>query len=715
MNEPMQFEINQANLKTDVILEALNDVLTASEADFQGLKEKTWYKRLWGMVTFSKDNEKRLASGVANLAKLQDIVIKLVMQLSRDDKQIAQAVLDNQVQINELAGSVLQNAQEQQAVNQRLKLLEQPTYQRLEFLSLLPEHQYIIVSALRKLLVNTGGNEHTQKYMQHIHEHSCLRDLGGREYEYRNIDGLAPAEQALLYHMVRELLVLQDLDDVDNAAQEILRHIAISPNKQEIVNREVDDTRAIEGMGFLTKPLMEYEPLCIETDGLEFIQMDEAEWVEESDDEEFYQVDKDESDKIDESLDCPYQDCRKIIAQSILEVFPKEGARQKKQSKNREMFRAKFMPTVISKTMVYFAQGSKTKCAFTTSGIYLMESSEKEPHYLAYREVDFDKTAFLYGETNGKIEKVLVHTKEGVPYTISDSGIDLEKFVELLRDITDVDTAETDKAIPIAEMPPSVKAAYGFVLLTFCKMCRLEPVDALRRMQDATVTDELFQQMRAYSECEEVWSTEVDLDTIRNEAPYPSEESVSYSLIADIVSMIQFSTQVCRELTVVQREQIKIISRYYGVEDDLLEKVISNAQIPYRILKKDISEKEVKEIVQGLLTVAVGAGLPIITLAGANFLFWNTFWFWFIPGVGTILSAAALGVAATTVVAETLNSKKSKGMTESYEALMTDLVKSYMRLADATSLEYALCAAYKADETLGALVGLQFPEDEDEV
>ena len=42
----------------EILLSAAHDIASAQEQDFEKLKEKKWYNRLWEIITFNKDNQK---------------------------------------------------------------------------------------------------------------------------------------------------------------------------------------------------------------------------------------------------------------------------------------------------------------------------------------------------------------------------------------------------------------------------------------------------------------------------------------------------------------------------------------------------------------------------------------------------------------------------------------------------------------------------------
>ena len=67
----------------EILISATQDIASAQEKDFERIKEKRWYTRLWELVTFSKDNQKIQSRGVSNLAKLNEITLKAVVLVAR--------------------------------------------------------------------------------------------------------------------------------------------------------------------------------------------------------------------------------------------------------------------------------------------------------------------------------------------------------------------------------------------------------------------------------------------------------------------------------------------------------------------------------------------------------------------------------------------------------------------------------------------------------
>ena len=54
---------------------ALKSLTTASEKDFETIKNCPWYKRLFDMVTLSNNREIHLANQISSLAQAQNILV----------------------------------------------------------------------------------------------------------------------------------------------------------------------------------------------------------------------------------------------------------------------------------------------------------------------------------------------------------------------------------------------------------------------------------------------------------------------------------------------------------------------------------------------------------------------------------------------------------------------------------------------------------------
>ena len=75
--------------------EAVKKLSSASEEQFEAIKEEKWYNRVFDMVTFSQRGKKRIAEQVGTLAQAQQILIELLMRLSENDLSVSKLVVES--------------------------------------------------------------------------------------------------------------------------------------------------------------------------------------------------------------------------------------------------------------------------------------------------------------------------------------------------------------------------------------------------------------------------------------------------------------------------------------------------------------------------------------------------------------------------------------------------------------------------------------------
>lgn len=87
----------------DDLKEALLQLTNASQDQFEQIKKEKWFTRVFDMVTFSKKNEKRMASQISNLAQAQQIMMDILVRLSERDKRVSDLVTELYQKIERLS------------------------------------------------------------------------------------------------------------------------------------------------------------------------------------------------------------------------------------------------------------------------------------------------------------------------------------------------------------------------------------------------------------------------------------------------------------------------------------------------------------------------------------------------------------------------------------------------------------------------------------
>jgi len=91
-------ECNMYDLRKTI--ERLSNI---TEDQFYEIKNEKWYQRVFNMITFSKKNEKRMANQIGSLAQAQQILIEILVRLSKTDEELSDLILKNVESIKRLA------------------------------------------------------------------------------------------------------------------------------------------------------------------------------------------------------------------------------------------------------------------------------------------------------------------------------------------------------------------------------------------------------------------------------------------------------------------------------------------------------------------------------------------------------------------------------------------------------------------------------------
>lgn len=224
----------------ECLIEASKDIFKASEADFQEMKERKWYKRLWKIVTFSKDNEKKMARGVSNLAKLQEIVMKALLILSDKSREISDILCEHETLINRLSGNVESMAKTQVAMLNKIRQLSTGIEKQITFGDLDSQEKIIFVNALASVAFESR-NEDSKKYIR-----PYLNAVGNTLQDDINledcVEDLKKDRSELLYKMLMEYIYVttgafdHECDILDYIAVPTKKKTAICDNIQKVAN-----------------------------------------------------------------------------------------------------------------------------------------------------------------------------------------------------------------------------------------------------------------------------------------------------------------------------------------------------------------------------------------------------------------------------------------------------------------------------------------------
>jgi len=199
------------------LIEAHEDIQKSAEADFEKLKNKKWYNRLWELVTFSKDNQKIEARGVTNLAKLNEIIMKAILLISKQNKDLSNTVYISLGNIDLLKYKI-ENIQKFNIAIMRQILLIQRGFDEEPILSHLPEEKQIIIRNLFVKFAHDCGLEKNED-SQYIVSNVKKGDTNLEKVSYKLIDDkLLPSDKKLLIKLVQLYHFSINDDYFDNCA-----------------------------------------------------------------------------------------------------------------------------------------------------------------------------------------------------------------------------------------------------------------------------------------------------------------------------------------------------------------------------------------------------------------------------------------------------------------------------------------------------------------
>ena len=252
-------------------------VLNATEKDFHEMQQKKWYKRFWEIITFSKDNEKRIARGVASLAKIQEITIKMLIMLSSENKQIVELVESNRDAINNVLKRL--NLQRDEFLLLQKMLSHMLYYTRVKLSEISANDREIIMFSTGKYLVESlNANKDVQEYFRNLRNALGVPEAPNYgNFDFNKISDLSDKMSDLLYfNIIAEMTFLAGKSAKRNAPYEkAIAYVDLSKPKQEQVWDRIKNTAKTEGndalVGYYEANLYNF---FVDSEGIDFTEND---------------------------------------------------------------------------------------------------------------------------------------------------------------------------------------------------------------------------------------------------------------------------------------------------------------------------------------------------------------------------------------------------------------------------------------------------------
>lgn len=692
----MNYSIHDIHVDTNMltvadIQSASRQIFDLKEGEFEKIRNQKWYHDLLRAVTFGVGDRKRIISDITSINKLQQLFMQIYLQYYKDRNEQLDQLVDDLLSLNSTVYKLYMSCVAKIDLHKDIKDFDPVDSARLQLMLCEYTSQSgneAAFQAYRRKIMSLLPNSDTES----VFDAQQLRLVQNPEVFYRcacemcAIDGNLPTNGFPA--------------DIEAALDELV----LSQKKCREIRAAV--MRQVESCGadyFWTE---KYQPdRDFSTEGICLVERQDSTVCIDMGADAI--ASNSEGKTCDSAGEAALENCSTKYSaltahlKSYLDWYPLESA----PTKNQEKFLQKHIPMIAEKTIVGMTKVPEV--VLTTWGIHFLNTNQ-EPVAIAYKSIDFAKTTTIRTD-DGTPLGVYLRTKG----TTTQDYLHIwrpEEFLEMLQKAAQMETAQTDSIKSVSQMPEAVKLAYGKLLVFFGQQCQLEWIESIRMAHDTKMMRETFETLLVYAHGNHAESELDDLiRDFKESLPYPNEESISYALIQSLVSLIQFSSGRCRGITALETSKVDEIAGKLEISKEVVDRLIPVAQIPYRTLKRDISPKEISNATQALATVAAGVGMPVATVLGSAFLWANTVWFMFIPGIGTVLTAGALGIAAATALFGRKKKKDAEAMEKATQEQLKSAKNSYLSLywtiKDVSKNDglasLVLSAALRADSLIG--------------
>ena len=240
------------------LFEAALDLASATQNDLEELKKKKWYHRLIETVTFSKEGQIRTAKDISSVAKLQELVIRILVTLANENAEFSQELIKHKNILNALHIS-------NDALRIAIEKLKFGGSSQVDFLDIGRDKKYIIANLLIQADPNAVRTEFSKQFIGSLLNNTYYI-ASDDTVKVDAVQSLNKYEQELLYRLImvdrylNQINYLTDSPVIDQLSvstvrkNEILQSVqntatVVSPEffatfyeKQADIIREVDDS-----------------------------------------------------------------------------------------------------------------------------------------------------------------------------------------------------------------------------------------------------------------------------------------------------------------------------------------------------------------------------------------------------------------------------------------------------------------------------------------
>lgn len=257
---------------------ALKSLTTASEKDFEVIKNYPWYKRLFDMVTLSNNREIHLANQISSLAQAQNILIEILIRLAESSTEVSNLAFSAKQDIEKLS-------QHDLVLLKKIKTLENVIFcvkKDTDISTLSSREKCILSASLFKIAKKVGNPSQDQKDFASI----VQRYIGESAQMDNPFSALANVEESarkkiLATCMQYMYLKSHSFNDIDN---DVVSEFDLGGKTIKSIKEQIDNIMRLNGVNGL---LYRY-------------QVDEVEDVD-----DFFDIDLNDSSKKEDDFEQP--------------------------------------------------------------------------------------------------------------------------------------------------------------------------------------------------------------------------------------------------------------------------------------------------------------------------------------------------------------------------------------------------------------------------
>lgn len=645
MGEKQEICLTNVNVASQqdiaLLIEAAEDIQNATEANFSHMKNKKWYNRLWEIVTFSRDNIKVLAKNTASLAQMQDIILRVIVMASKESRELSQYLATHSEQMENIAKG-------QTALANAIAKIKYGHDERPDIKNMPVEYQYVIVSAAFKFVNQAcdepDKNSFVQQYLRNL-RNCCELTLSPEisEFNFEKIDNLKEDAHKLLALIICEIgVLLDDSKKKSDAFNEVTRRIGIAPVMFEKIKDRVAEYAKIMGKEFIAS--------CydgnINSNYSSFAA--DGEWAvcpeNHTRNEPCPELDQENFALPPDDTDAQFPELKRVILKYVSEMQIEK--RDTENFKNMQVFIDKHNLKVVNETVIALLDTSITGTSnkkigilFTTYAMYHKDYSENLVK-IAYSNINYGKCELTAPDKKGNYTKLKIAFKKGKPFIFEGAhNIKLDSFLDMLIEVGKLAKyAPTDSPQPISAMDFSIKFPFVKYLINFMTYVNQPIIGVMRFACDIGFSDAELAKLAGYIADFKEPDANLLLQ-INDNAPYGSRKSLKYALISEMYNQLQFAKDSF-DISAAEHEFIRKTSLLYGFSSEDIANLKVFTNMKYKIVSGQIKSKQkLQEAGNALTALASTGGISLGVVVGSAFLFRNTWWLYYIPGIGAALAS----------------------------------------------------------------------------